>query len=159
MYKEIQNGAIAKSYMTNGLLIQYMGKYLRIYSYIRKPFLIYDFATAPFWISLHMRKIWFSFLSVYCIFLASKVGTKSLRKKCFFVAWWHSWFWAPCQHPPPPPCPPHIPTQVNSYLIAEPRITIELKMKDPVTKLSEKLEPTDVSPMSVDCVQCLFKKL
>ncbi len=25
----------------------YMGKYLRISSYIRKPFLIYDFATAP----------------------------------------------------------------------------------------------------------------
>ncbi len=26
----------------------YMGEYLRISSYIRKPFLIYDFATAPF---------------------------------------------------------------------------------------------------------------
>ncbi len=38
-----------------------MGKYLRISSYIRKPFLIYDFATAPLWISLYMRKIWFSF--------------------------------------------------------------------------------------------------
>ncbi len=25
----------------------------------------YDFATAPFWISLYMRKFWFSFLSVY----------------------------------------------------------------------------------------------
>ncbi len=34
--------------MTNGLLIQYryMGKSLRISSYIRKPFLIYDFATS-----------------------------------------------------------------------------------------------------------------
>ncbi len=41
-----------------------MGKYLRISSYIRKPFLIYDFATAPLWISLYTRKIWFSFLSV-----------------------------------------------------------------------------------------------
>jgi hypothetical protein len=43
--KEIQNGAVAKSYMTNGLPI-----YLPISSYIRKPwpFLIYDFATAPF---------------------------------------------------------------------------------------------------------------
>jgi hypothetical protein len=51
--------------MTNGLLIQYMEKYLRISWYIRKPFLIYDFPTAPFWISLNMRKIWFSFLSVY----------------------------------------------------------------------------------------------
>jgi hypothetical protein len=47
IYKEIQSGAVEKSYMTNGLLIQYMGKYLRISSYIRKPFLIYDFATAP----------------------------------------------------------------------------------------------------------------
>ncbi len=37
----------AKSYMTNGLLILYAGKYSRISSYIRKPFLIYDFATAP----------------------------------------------------------------------------------------------------------------
>ncbi len=39
--------------MTNGLLILYMGKYLRISSYIRKPFLIYDFATAPLLISLY----------------------------------------------------------------------------------------------------------
>ncbi len=51
--------------MTNGLF-----KYGEIFehffysSYIRKPFLIYDFATAPLWISLYMRKIWFSFLSV-----------------------------------------------------------------------------------------------
>ncbi len=45
----------------------YMGKYLRISSYIRKSFLIYDFAiaTAPLWISLYMRKILFCFLSVY----------------------------------------------------------------------------------------------
>ncbi len=39
----------------------YMGKYMRISSYIRKPFLIYDCATAPLWISLYMRKIWLSF--------------------------------------------------------------------------------------------------
>ncbi len=43
--KEIQNGAVAKSYMTDGLLIY--GEYLRISLYIRKQFLIYDFATAP----------------------------------------------------------------------------------------------------------------
>ncbi len=43
----------------------YIGKYLPISSYIRKPFLIYDFATAPLWISLYIRKIWFYFLSVY----------------------------------------------------------------------------------------------
>jgi hypothetical protein len=43
----------------------YIVKYLRISSYIRKPFLIYDFATASIWISLYMRKILFSFLSVW----------------------------------------------------------------------------------------------
>ncbi len=43
----IQNGAVAKSNMTNGLLIYTVVKYLRIPSYVRKPFLIYDFATAP----------------------------------------------------------------------------------------------------------------
>jgi hypothetical protein len=47
IFKEIQSGEVAKSYMTNALLILYAGKYLRISSYIRKPFLIYDFATAP----------------------------------------------------------------------------------------------------------------
>ncbi len=45
----------------------YKGKYLRISSYIRYPFHKYDFATAPLWISLNMRKILFSFLSVYLI--------------------------------------------------------------------------------------------
>jgi hypothetical protein len=39
IYKEIQDGPVAKSYMV---------KYLHISSYIRKPFLIYYFATAPF---------------------------------------------------------------------------------------------------------------
>ncbi len=36
-------------------------KYLCISSYIRKPFLIYEFAPDPIWISLYMRKIFFSF--------------------------------------------------------------------------------------------------
>ncbi len=43
---------------------------------MRRPLVIYDFATAPLWISLYIRKIRFSFLSVcrywigtyYCIF-------------------------------------------------------------------------------------------
>jgi len=51
IYKEIQKGAekvIQYEYMTNCLLLIYMTKYLRISSYIRKPFIIYDFATAPF---------------------------------------------------------------------------------------------------------------
>jgi hypothetical protein len=43
----------------------YITKFLRISSYIRKAFLRYDFATAPIWNSLYMRKISFSFLSVY----------------------------------------------------------------------------------------------
>ncbi len=47
--------------MTNGLLLYY----LRISSYIRKPFLIYDFATAPIWISLYMRKIFFFFIRAW----------------------------------------------------------------------------------------------
>jgi hypothetical protein len=36
---------------------------------MRRPFVLYDFATAPFWMpyALYMRKIVFSFLSVYCI--------------------------------------------------------------------------------------------
>ncbi len=36
-----------------------------IESYMRRPLVIYDFATAPLWISFYMRKILFSFLSVF----------------------------------------------------------------------------------------------
>jgi hypothetical protein len=43
IFKEIQKGLVAKSYMTSS----YMVKYLLISSYIRKPFFIYDFATDP----------------------------------------------------------------------------------------------------------------
>ncbi len=43
---------------------------MKFLPYLRRPLVIYDFATAQFWISLYMRKIWFSFLSVihtkYC---------------------------------------------------------------------------------------------
>jgi hypothetical protein len=42
-----------------------MRKCATIYSYMRMQLVIYDFATASFWISLNMRKIWFYFLSVY----------------------------------------------------------------------------------------------
>ncbi len=62
LYKEIQNGAVAKSYIIWLTASSYI--HLSISSYIMKPFLIYDFATAPLWISLYMRKIWFSVLSV-----------------------------------------------------------------------------------------------
>jgi hypothetical protein len=47
MYKENQSGAVAKSYMRKVFPInEEMGKYFPIY--IRRPFVIYDFATAPF---------------------------------------------------------------------------------------------------------------
>jgi hypothetical protein len=42
IYKEIQKGSGAKSYMTNGLPI-YDKIYLCIFPYFRKPFLKYDF--------------------------------------------------------------------------------------------------------------------
>jgi hypothetical protein len=41
-----------------------MRKCANISLYMRRPLVIYDFATAPLWLSLYMRKIWFSFLSV-----------------------------------------------------------------------------------------------
>jgi hypothetical protein len=63
IYKEIQSGAVAKSYMRKSFLI-YMGKCKNISPYMRRPKVIYDFATAPLRISLYMRKISFSFLSV-----------------------------------------------------------------------------------------------
>jgi hypothetical protein len=90
IYKEIKNGAVAKSYMIHDLLI-YMGKYLRIFSYIRKPFLIYNFANAPLSISLYMMKIrfffqclvlsWFSWFSPS--FLPLALSTVSNLPFCF----------------------------------------------------------------------------
>ncbi len=60
IYKEIQSGAVAKLYMRKGFLIcEEMHKYFTIYE--RRPLAIYVFATARFWISLYMRKIWFAF--------------------------------------------------------------------------------------------------
>ncbi len=60
-----ENKIGAKSYCIWLTASSYMVKYLCISSYIRKPFLIYDFAPDPIWISIYMRKILFSFLSVY----------------------------------------------------------------------------------------------
>ena len=46
-------GSGAKLYMTNELLIYgEEKKYLGISSYIKKPFLIYEYALDPIWISL-----------------------------------------------------------------------------------------------------------
>jgi hypothetical protein len=42
-----------------------MRKCANIYSQKRRPLVIYDFATSPFWISLYIRKILFYFLSVW----------------------------------------------------------------------------------------------
>jgi len=40
---------------------EYMRKCTNIWSYMRRPLVIYNFATDPFWISLYLRKIWVSF--------------------------------------------------------------------------------------------------
>ncbi len=63
IYKETQSKAVAKSYMKKGFLIY--EECANISPHMRRPLVIHDFATAPFWISLCMRKIWFSFLLVY----------------------------------------------------------------------------------------------
>ncbi len=56
-----------------------MRKCANISPNIGRPLVIYDFATAPLWISLYTRKILFSFLSV---------GTlDSLRKLSWFVSY------------------------------------------------------------------------
>ncbi len=48
IYKEIQSGAVAKSYMRKGFLIyEEMHNYFPIYMRLRRPLVIYDFATAP----------------------------------------------------------------------------------------------------------------
>ncbi len=54
-YKEIQSGAVAKSYMRKAFLIYSMRKCANISSYMRRPLVIYDFALHSEW------KIWFLF--------------------------------------------------------------------------------------------------
>ncbi len=49
------------------------------FSYFRKPFLMYDFATAPLWISLFMRKILFSFLSVWGLVYQRPITIKTIK--------------------------------------------------------------------------------
>jgi hypothetical protein len=48
IYKKIQSGAVAKSYMRKGFLILYMRKCANISPYMRRSLVIYDLATAPF---------------------------------------------------------------------------------------------------------------
>jgi hypothetical protein len=45
MYKEIQSGAVAKSYMRKGFLIH--EEMLKYFPYMRRPLVIYDFAPDP----------------------------------------------------------------------------------------------------------------
>ncbi len=58
-----------------------MGKYLRISSYIRKAFLIYDFVTAPLWISYIWGK--FDFLFYQCT--SSRQSHKQTPSEMFYV--------------------------------------------------------------------------
>ncbi len=57
-----------------------MRKWVNISLYMRRPLVIYDFATPPLWISLYMKKIWFSFLSVWR-WPWSSLSTKPIFKK------------------------------------------------------------------------------
>ncbi len=67
-----------QSHTTNDLLIN-GEKSLCISLYIRKPFLRYEFAPDPIWISLYMRKILFSYLSVHPIHCENWSVTGSLK--------------------------------------------------------------------------------
>ncbi len=63
--KKMHKESDAKSYMPNGLHIRIWQNICALSSYLRKPFLIYDFAHDPFWISNEsMGKIFFSLLAV-----------------------------------------------------------------------------------------------
>jgi hypothetical protein len=62
IYREIKRDRMQRHIWQTAA--SYMGKNLRISSYIRKPFLKNDFAPDPISISLYIRKILFSFLSV-----------------------------------------------------------------------------------------------
>jgi hypothetical protein len=60
-YKEIQRDRVQSHMWLTAS--SFMAKYLRISSYIRELFFIYDFSSDPFWISLDMRKVFCSFLT------------------------------------------------------------------------------------------------
>ncbi len=46
IYKEIQNGAVGKSYMRKGFLLY--EEMRKIFCHMRRPLVINDFVTAPF---------------------------------------------------------------------------------------------------------------
>ncbi len=53
---------------------------VQIFSHMRRPLVIYNFATAPFWVSLYMRK--FDFLFYQCTFFVHILGLSQVL--CFF---------------------------------------------------------------------------
>jgi hypothetical protein len=61
----------------------YMTKYLRISLIIRTPFLTYDFATAPFWISLYMYEENLIFFFYQCTVPLMQVRGRA--------SWPHNW--------------------------------------------------------------------
>jgi hypothetical protein len=70
-----------------------MRKYVVIYEE-RRPLVIYDFATAPFWISLYMRKILFSFLSGHRFNTSSQ---NSLTTYVYLVRMFQRRFYSPAE--------------------------------------------------------------
>jgi hypothetical protein len=80
IYKEIQMGSVAKSYMRNGFLILYMRKCANISPYRRRPLVIYDFAIDPFWFPFIWGK--FDFLFYQCtLTVTNLVYTTFFNKK------------------------------------------------------------------------------
>ncbi len=65
IYLEMQKGAVAKSYMTIPAT-SYMGKYLRISSYIRKPFLTWLCNCSTLNFLIYEENSIFFFISVLC---------------------------------------------------------------------------------------------
>ncbi len=119
IYKEIQMDP-EQSYIWL-TASSYMVKYLRISSYcIRKPFLIYDFAPDPIWISLYTRKICFIFyqcilsLSLHIAWRFNRQSARPVwrplsnpffgRRKNIFTAF-------RARNPPPPP-----PTSISHHI-------------------------------------------
>ncbi len=74
-----------------GRASSYMRKCAIISPYLRRPLVIYDFATAPLWISLYMRKFLFSFLSVHGL-------TWSLQYTLYVHMWMTRSVWSRISH-------------------------------------------------------------
>ncbi len=77
IYNEIQIRAVAKSYLRKGFLkYEEMRKYLAI---CEEAVSVYYFANGAFWISLYMKKILFSFLSVNIRFLFQSTSSSIVK--------------------------------------------------------------------------------